>query len=351
MDGINSRAHPTEDAGRTGANWLPNTVSGIWRRFRFGVRRFCAQRRANLCKFKWQRKAIEKILSHQVYHTGVQPIRWGGSTYEIRYPILIDSETARKVGEIAAEQKAYPARHVKNDYLAIGLVHCPVCKNVMCAYTSRRYRSKGKPRNSFQRFYRCPNFVRGNHVAGCPHQANVRKVDAELWRKVMLALSDESDFEDRVQTRVEELRRDETDAEGSIERIKRELGLIAEERQWVITQARKRSITDADMGKQLAGLDAQEGDLRRELSDKSLLVGNRAERLIEFANQYRASMRTKLEWLNREPQDEAERAQQFKARREIVEAIVRKVYVYEDKSVKAQFEFEIPGVPISDGLL
>jgi len=82
-----------------------------------------------------------------------------------------------------------------------------------------------------------------------------------------------------------------------------------------------------------------------------LLVGNRAERLIEFANQYRASMRTKLEWLNREPQDEAERAQQFKARREIVEAIVRKVYVYEDKSVKAQFEFEIPGVPISDGLL
>jgi len=73
----------------------------------------------------------------------------------------------------------------------------------------------------------------------------------------MLALSDESDFEDRVQTRVEELRRDETDAEGSIERIKRELGRIAEERQWVITQARKRSITDADMGKQLAGLDAQ----------------------------------------------------------------------------------------------
>jgi chromosome segregation ATPase len=180
---------------------------------------------------------------------------------------------------------------------------------------------------------------------------NVRKCDAELWRKVNLALSDDSDFEDRVQTRVAELQKEEADAEGSIERIKRELGLLAEERQWVITQARKKSITEADMDKQLAGLDAQQQELRQELNDKSMLVGDRAGRLIQFANQYRAGMRAKLEWLNAEPRDDAERIRQFKARREIVEAIVRNVWVYGDKSIKVEFEFEIRGTENSDGQL
>jgi hypothetical protein len=75
-----------------------------------------------------------------------------------------------------------------------------------------------------------------------------------------------------------------------------------------------------------------------------MLIGDRAGRLIEFANRYRASMRGKLEWLNREPRDEAEGPRQFKARREIVEAIVRKVNVYADKSVKVEFEFELTGM-------
>jgi chromosome segregation ATPase len=152
-----------------------------------------------------------------------------------------------------------------------------------------------------------------------------------------------------VQTRVEELRSEEADAAGSIERIKRELGRIAEERQWVITQARKKSITESDMDTQLAGIEAQEGELRRELSDKSLQVGNRAGRLIEFACQYRISMRAKLEWLNAEPENEAEQAKKFRVRREIVEAIVRNVYVYEDKGVKVEFEFEIPGTENQGG--
>ena len=176
---------------------------------------------------------------------------------------------------------------------------CGVQKRAGCGYNEPLAQTRGKPRNTFARYYKCPNFYRGNHVPGCPHQANVNKVDAELWRKVMLVLSDKSDFEDRVQTRVEELRHEEADAERSIERIKRELGLIAEERQWVITQARKKSFTEADMDKQLAGLDAQAQELRPELADKSLLIGDRAGRLTEFANQYRANMRTQVGMVER----------------------------------------------------
>jgi hypothetical protein len=207
------------------------------------------QRHSDWSKFKWQHKRIANILRNPVYHTGIQPIQWSGNTFEIRYPVLVDAETARKVREIIAQGQTYPARHIKHDYLTMGLTHCAVCGSVMTAYTTWQY-SNGKRRDVLVREYRCSNYVHGNRLAGCARYAHVAKVDAELWRKVNVALSDDNDFEDRVQTRVTELKRTEADAEGSIERIKHELGRIEEERQWVITQARKKSITEADMDKQ-----------------------------------------------------------------------------------------------------
>lgn len=303
-----------------------------------------SQRRQELCKHRWQICKIQRILRNPVYYTGIQQVSWDGNAFEIQYPILVDAETARQVIEMRARENAHPARHLKYDYLGLGLAYCWVCKRKMVSLTTRAYRRKGEPRDSMVRCYRCANFIHGNHVEGCARQISVKKLDAELWRKVMLVLTDESDFADRVQQRVEELKGEEADAEGSIERIKRELGQIGEERHWVITRARKKTITEADMEQQLAVLDAQGSELRRELSDKSMLIGDRAGRLIEFANRYRAGMRGKLEWLNHEPRDEDERGQQFRARREIVEAIVRKANVYADKSVKVEFEFDLTGM-------
>jgi len=147
-----------------------------------------------------------------------------------------------------------------------------------------------------------------------------------------------------VQTRIEELRRDESDAQARIDRIQNELGRLGDERQWGITQARKKTITDEDMEQQLATLTAQENEPKRELMDKSLLVGNRAEQLLEFVNQYRANLRGKLDWLNSEPQTPEEGERQFKARRQIVEAIVKRVNVYTDKTVKVVFEFDLTGM-------
>jgi hypothetical protein len=78
--------------------------------------------------------------------------------------------------------------------------------------------------------------------------------------------------------------------------------------------------------------------------DKSLLVGNHAERLLEFVNQYRADLRGKLDWLNSEPRTPEEGEKQFKARRQIVEAIVKRVNVHLDKTVKVVFEFDLTGM-------
>lgn len=119
---------------------------------------------------------------------------------------------------------------------------------------------------------------------------------------------------------------------------------MGDERQWGITQARKKTITDEDMEQQLATLPAQENEPKRGLMDKSLLAGNRAENFLEFVNQYRANLRGKLDWLNSEPQTPEEGERQFKARRQIVEAIVKRVNVYTDKTAEVVFEFDLTGM-------
>ncbi len=94
------------------------------------------------------------------------------------------------------------------------------------------------------------------------------------------------------------------------------------------------------MEQQLAMVTAQEKELKHELADKSLVVGNRAERLMDFMNRYRANIRGKLVWLNSEPQT-PEEEQQIKARRHIVEDIVRRIEVHGDKSLNVTCEFDL----------
>ena len=52
--------------------------------------------------------------------------------------------------------------------------------------------------------------------------------------------------------------RDRESQEQEIERLANELGKLLQERQWVITQARRGAITEGDMDLQLRALQVQE---------------------------------------------------------------------------------------------
>jgi len=113
------------------------------------------------------------------------------------------------------------------------------------------------------------------------------------------------------------------------------------ERQRVYTWARKGQINDEDMVQQLAAIGIEESGIQRELSEKRLLVGNRAERLIELAQDYRERVKNGIEGLNGKPQNEEETRLQFTFRRKLVEGIVKRVDVLSDKTITVQVELDL----------
>ena len=89
-------------------------------------------------------------------------------------------------------------------------------------------------------------------------------------------------------------------------------------------------------------LSLQEGELKRDLADRRLLVGNRAERLLEAARLFRERVRIGYEAINLKADTPELEAAQFKARKKIIEAIVQRVEVLEDKSIRIYTDFALP---------
>lgn len=107
---------------------------------------------------------------------------------------------------------------------------------------------------------------------------------------------------------------------------------ITVQRQTVMNWALAQKITEADMETKLAMLTSEEINLRRELDEKSLLIGNRAQKLLDFVHKYRARLVKGRAFLNCTPTTLEAAEEQFICRREIVDAIVTRVDVGPDKT-------------------
>ena len=85
----------------------------------------------------------------------------------------------------------------------------------------------------------------------------------------------------------------------------------------------------------------QEKLLKMELADLNLLIGDRSKKLLEFIEQYRKRLSKGIDWAQTEPKTPKEEEKRYKARRKIVEAIVSRVDVLEDKNIKVEFVFDL----------
>jgi hypothetical protein len=126
------------------------------------------------------------------------------------------------------------------------------------------------------------------------------KVDNYVWDFVKRICSNPTVLKDAIGRKLETLEAEQDDLEADAERMQQKLDELTMERQWVITQARKGTITEEDMGMQLTALEFQEMAYRKELEAKrqAVMAKQQAEALTDWANQYLSDINEAIQILD-----------------------------------------------------
>ena len=301
-------------------------------------------------KVQWHISSINSILSAaEEYASGIKIQRRCGEEFEILVPPIIDMETCRRVQEVRQANKTYPGRNLKRDYLVGGLIYCACGRKWLARTNSYRPVRKDRKGNLRPWADRAP---RGVYFCGqrhpelihpdCPRTIGAQKADTYVWDKVCAVIENPDLLLGEARRYIDELRQHAETRLADHERVHRELEAMSTERQWIITQARKGTITEADMEYQLGALTGQEVSLRQELAELSAVAHLTAMADWENqARQYIGGLRSSIEWLNAVPQTDEERREQFEMKRQIVQMLVQKVLIAKDKSLRVVFYLDV----------
>lgn len=283
----------------------------------------------------WAKGVLQKLLTNPTYWTGRTSVTLAsGKRFDLIYPTIIPASLGLQVADRRRMNKSHHLRNVKHTYLLAGMVYCARC-GVKMGGKARRNRD-GSDRLAYTCQYHNAGYANGDD-SGCCRTVSASKLDADVWEKTWRLVSDDAFFSARVREKVDELRAAELNAEAEVAGLSSALDDILLQRQKVMNWALAGKITEADMETKLAALSFEEAGLKRELADKSLLVGNRADKLLAFAQRYREKLRRGGDFLNAEPTSPEMAAEQFAIRREILEAIVTRIEVGPDKLAAVDF--------------
>ena len=176
--------------------------------------------------------------------------------------------TYERFVQMRANKRIYPANHVEFDYLIGGVLYCP-CGLKWGARTQRTRKNKDgvvRERKSIVGIYYCTQ----NHLdlvsPDCPRHIGAKKADAQVWGKVCEVIDNPKYLIAQAHQLVEDLRASATNIHEERARIEKEMEVLANERQALITWARKGSITTTDMEQQLSAMTLQELSLKHELT-------------------------------------------------------------------------------------
>lgn len=244
----------------------------------------------------WSKVTIQHIITFEGYATGEYTTTLDGEVFTVSCPPIIPLATWRKAQEVREGNKKYRGRNVKEDYLCRGMIVCP-CGWKWGARTCHSAGQRGKCG-----YYACQR--RGAQPEqvhpDCPGTIGSKKLDDYVWGFVVTICENPAIVQAAIDDRVAQLRAEQGDVEAEAEKLQRGLDHITEERQWVITQARRGRITEDDMDMQLTALDFQALDLRKKRDDKvaAIAVQQQAEHLKAWADEYLADINRGLQVLN-----------------------------------------------------
>ena len=206
------------------------------------------------------------------------------------------------------------------------------------------YRTDGKVYS----YYYCQYHRMGIAFPGCSKKARLHELDADLWGKLWELISVPGKLEAAIETRVSELQAQEFDAEGDCAKLQKQLDDLAMKRQELIVWAQDKIITKDDLALRLTSLSFEQAEAERELRDKSLLVGNRAERLMAVARAYREAVVGGAVDVTEEPETPEEAARVWQFKKTMVEGLVTRVDVRPNQPIKIRVDVDF-GKELPDG--
>ena len=296
-------------------------------------------------RIHWARSSIQTILKGaKDYVSGIKIQRMAGEAFEIPVPPIIDQTTYKRFLKIRQENKTYPARHAKRDYLIGGLLYCP-CNRKWAGRTynrtySRKYNIKNRKQPTGR--YCCPEEHTERIHPDCPRQIGCNKADDYVWERVREAINKPEILIKRARESIEDLKASAQTINEDQERIQKELDALIFERQWVITRARKGSITEVDMENQLSALTLQETSLKRELMSRGQVLN--IDNLDDWESritEYFADLREGVASLNIPPTNEDERKEQFTLKRRVVLDLVDRVTIGPNRKLKVNMRLDL----------
>ena len=120
-----------------------------------------------------------------------------------------------------------------------------------------------------------------------------------VWNFVVTIYKNPEIIQNAIDAKITLLQQELGDIENEASHLQNELERLAEEKQWVITTARKEKISDDDMEKQLAAIDFQSNELHRMRDDKlaAIMLQTQTEQLQDWANRYLSNLANSLNLL------------------------------------------------------
>lgn len=294
----------------------------------------------------WPPKTFYDYLKASYYWTGIYPIKWDGTTYETPIPVLISEEEIQRVQDRQARYKKYPAGNAKHNCLAAGLVYCGAC-NIACTVVTigNGYTRKGDGplKGTVARYVRyiCSAWATRIHDEGCVKRVGTIKVEKEVWAQVYAYFTEPNRFLASVESLIAKREAETDDAEKDVKSLEKELAELEEERQSVITLARKGRISEDDLTIQLFGLDMGKRERRQQLLEKRALTGSQAERLRAQAQYIQETLSLGLEELNETPTTAEEAKEIQEKKRAFVQAVVERVELRRGEAPKVTLKFDM----------
>jgi len=244
----------------------------------------------------WSKATIANILTFEGYATGQYTTVLDGDTFTTSCPPLISMAVWQKSLETREKNKKYRGRNVKEDYLCRGMVTC------LCGWTWTVRTNRGPYQHGKSGYYGC---ARKDHQPeqahpDCPGTIGAKKLDTFVWEFVVTICRNPEIVQNAIDAKISRLQEELGDIEYEADQLQNELDRLSDERQWVITTARKGKISDDDMERQLAAIDLQAMELRKRRDDKlsAILVQQQTDRLKDWANQYLTNLANGLRVLD-----------------------------------------------------